>query len=207
MASSLNYNLPDFSIFHSEKKYDFRLWIPDQTYIVLGRSNNETNALFLEQVKQDKVPVLKRPSGGETVIISPRTIIISVKLPKTGELKAHDYFHLINGIIMNTLKNAGIEDIQPKGISDIAIGMKKILGSAIYKKPDKIFYHAVLNYHEDVNIFDRFLKHPAREPAYRKGRKHSDFVTSIAEAGYHIPILTIQKMLSDSLDNFIRKNS
>lgn len=47
-----------------------------------------------------------------------------------------------------------------------------------------VFYHAVLNIGETPEFIGRYLKHPAREPDYRIGRKHEDFVTSVRLAGY-----------------------
>jgi len=56
-----------------------------------------------------------------------------------------------------------------------------------------VFYHAVLNVCESVSLIDRYLKHPVREPDYRKNRNHKDFVTSIAQEKYNININEIRK--------------
>ena len=82
-----------------------------------------------------------------------------------------------------------------KGISDIAIKDKKILGSAIYRSKDKIFYQAVLNVSENPQLFDKYLKHPKKEPDYRNGRLHSDFVTSFHAEGYVIDAISIIQAL------------
>jgi lipoate-protein ligase A len=37
---------------------------------------------------------------------------------------------------------------------------------------------------EAPEFIGRYLKHPSREPDYRAGRKHEEFVTSLAAAGY-----------------------
>jgi len=199
------YELPDFEILNSKKLKDFFIWIPDKTYIVLGRSNQVETSLFIDQVKRDKIEIFKRPSGGETVIISPKTIVISVKLPILEGSKSHDAFEIINTEIISCLKNLGIKNVTQKGISDIAINQKKILGSAIYKKPEKIFYHAVLNYSENVRLFDKYLKHPQREPDYRIGRKHSDFVTSINSKEKSINIEAIKSSLEKGFERFTQE--
>jgi lipoate-protein ligase A len=46
----------------------------------------------------------------------------------------------------------------------------------------------VINVSEDVSLIERYLKHPKREPDYRKGRKHSEFVTNLKNLGYQIDI-------------------
>jgi lipoate-protein ligase A len=72
-----DYNLPDIFLLKDKTKC-FLTWIPDKTYIILGTSNKAEEALFLEKVKQDDITVFKRPSGGQTVMLTPNNLIISV---------------------------------------------------------------------------------------------------------------------------------
>lgn len=182
-----SYNLPDISILNDEQwpDYQFYTWIPDRYYLILGLSNQIDKSLKKEAVIRDKVPVLKRPSGGESVILSSKTLVISTCVKTQGFGNPHLYFRNINTLVMEKLKNAGIQNLNHKGISDIAIGDKKILGSSIYRKKNKLFYHAVLNVSEPVETIEKYLKHPGKEPDYRKGRSHKDFVTSLHQEGYH----------------------
>jgi lipoate-protein ligase A len=128
------------------------------------------------------------------VILTPNTLVFSVKLKINDN--SHDYFRLINDRIIQSLENLGIKDVSMKGISDISIGEKKILGSSIYRKKDMLFYHAVLNVSEKTEIIQKYIKHPKREPDYRKGRKHCDFVSSIKAEGYDISISEIRAKLN-----------
>ncbi len=56
----------------------------------------------------------------------------------------------------------------------------------MYLKDNQYFYHAVLNISEDPELFSKYLKHPGKEPDYRKGRTHTEFVTSLWKKGYQI---------------------
>lgn len=199
----IKYNLPDFEILESNKDFAFSIWQPDKKYIILGRSNNAEDSIFIEKAVNDNIEILKRPSGGETVILSPKTLVISVKLPIDNSLKVHKYFALINEKIIEALQNLGIENLRQKGISDISIGEKKILGSSIYKKPNSIFYHAVLNISESPETLEKYLKHPKREPDYRNGRKHSDFVTSLKNEIFEISSEIISGEISKTLSQII----
>jgi lipoate-protein ligase A len=199
----IKYNLPDFEILESNKDFAFSIWQPDKKYIILGRSNNAEDSVFIEKAVNDNIEILKRPSGGETVILSPKTLVISVKLPIDNSLKVHKYFALINEKIIEALQNLGIENLRQKGISDISIGEKKILGSSIYKKPNSIFYHAVLNISESPETLEKYLKHPKREPDYRNGRKHSDFVTSLKNESFEISSEIISGEISKTLSQII----
>jgi len=199
------YNLPDQQVLESEKEIDFLVWQPDQRYLVLGRSNEAIKSLIAEAVDTDKVQVLKRPSGGEAVLLSPKMLVIAVKIPLSKVAKAHDVFVIANNIIKEALDEEGVQNITSRGISDICIGEQKILGSAIFKKPDSVFYHAVLNISEDVNLIDRYLQHPKREPDYRKGRNHLAFVSSIHAEGYMIDILHLKEKIEYKFQSEIHK--
>jgi lipoate-protein ligase A len=50
----------------------------------------------------------------------------------------------------------------------------------------------VLNVAESVECINKYIRHPKREPDYRKGRNHNEFVTSIMQ---HYPDITMQKLM------------
>jgi len=180
----LPYDFPDFKIFDDIIDGAFEIWQPDKTILVLGQSNKPEDSLFLERVKADNIPVTKRPSGGETVILTPNTIVISAVAINSTNLHPRFFFSLYNNTISKALLNLGMTGITQKGISDLAIGEKKILGSSIYRRKEKVFYHAVLNHSESIDIIGKYIQHPAREPDYRQGRQHKDFVTSLLDEGF-----------------------
>lgn len=198
---TLPYNLPDQALINPDAAGNaFMVWQPEQTVIVLGQSNQAETAVHADLAQQDGVPVIKRQSGGQTVILTPRTLVISVRLFSEKLENPQVYFKRINTVILSALANLGISDLNEKGISDIAIGEKKILGSSIYRKKSMVFYHAVLNISETPEFIGRYLKHPAREPDYRIGRNHEDFVTSIHFAGHPLAVETIMEALTDMLN-------
>jgi len=189
---TIQYNLQDFIIFNNGKKFDFFVWNPDKTYIVIGRANKAESSVFTEKANRDGIVVLKRPSGGEAVILSPETIVISVKLTINNVLKTHPYFKTINTHLISALQKLKVQNLRMNGISDISVGERKILGSSIYRKSNTLFYHAVLNISESSEKIETYLKHPLREPDYRNGRSHKEFVTSLKKEGFisQIPIIS-----------------
>jgi len=194
MIEIKKYNLPDFSIYESDIN-TFRIWHPEETYVVLGTSNKPEDALNERNIIDDNIEVYKRPSGGQSVVLTPNTLVIAVLKIET-EIKAPKiFFQEINSIIISALEEFGVKNLFHKGISDIAIGEKKILGSSMYRNKEKNFYHAVLNISESTDTFERYLKHPVKEPDYRKGRPHKDFVTSLKNEGCNFSIDEIAKAL------------
>ncbi|MBN2746187.1 MAG: hypothetical protein JXR34_05625 [Bacteroidales bacterium] len=189
------YQLPDLQIKNGPPTDGFFLWQPDKTYLILGRSNNSGEALIQSKVVEDKIDVMQRPSGGETVILSPKMLVIAAQLPITKGITSRTYFTFCNDFIITALQNLGVQNLSTRGISDISIGEKKILGSAIYRGSDTVFYHAVLNISEDISLISKYIKHPKREPDYRNGRSHDEFVTSLHREGYSLKTVDITKEL------------
>jgi len=172
---------------------------PDDTYIVLGRSNNIDKSINCENVKRDGIITLKRPSGGESVILSPNMLIFSFKYKNEKIPNPLKLFKLINSKLIENLSILGIKNLESKGISDLSIGNKKIMGSSMFTKNKTIFYHGVLNISEDVEIIERYLTHPSKEPGYREKRSHRDFVSSIKAEGYDFQQEDIIKSIEISI--------
>jgi lipoate-protein ligase A len=194
------YDLSDSYLFENiTNTTSVKVWIPEEICIVLGRSNNPPDALFIEDIIRDEIPVYKRPSGGETVILTPNTLIISIAIKQLSFKGGKTYFRVINNAIIEILQNHGINNLQFKGISDIAIDNIKILGSALYQNKDLVFYHAVLNIAESSDLMEKYLKHPTREPDYRNNRNHIEFVTSLKDENYDIKLSDLKKDFENKL--------
>lgn len=197
MITVLDYSLPDADLLESDENAVL-IWIPDQTYIVLGASNN-VDSLVAEAVINDGIPVIKRKSGGQTVVLTPNNLVVSAVITDEMADKPLDVYREFNDVIINVLAESGIKGLSSRGISDIAIYDKKILGSSIFRKKEKLFYHAVINFSEPASTFEKYLKHPSKEPDYRNGRAHAEFVTSLNEAGFNQDIYFLKNVFSEIL--------
>ena len=162
------------------------VWRPRQDSLIIGNSNHASKSINVDLAERDNISIYKRMSGGETVLLTDKMMIISAVLKHSELGGSKTIFQTINQLIIDALKGFGCQDAVYRGISDIAIGQKKILGSAMYKGKDTIFYHAVLNLAEDVDYISRYILHPERETDYRKGRNHKEFVTSLKDEGFDI---------------------
>lgn len=196
------YDLPDSAMQKDrDQTYRYLVWQPKETYIVLGRSNNKPqDVLFMEQVKKDNAKVYQRATGGQSVVLSPRMLVVSIS-EGTKEATSKEHFFCYNQKIIRGLQELEILELCQKGISDIAIGNKKIAGTAMYRNRFKVFYHAVINVGEDLGIFQRYLKYPPTVPEYRRGRSHDEFVTSLVNEGYTIELHAIKKAIEKQLEN------
>ncbi len=202
MVTVSEYNLPDIQLM-SESANKFLLWIPDKSYIVLGASNNAKDAVVENVTLRDNITVLKRKTGGQTVMLTPNNLIISAVITDESVMKPKDVFNRFNDHIISAIAKNHTVQFSTRGISDIAMGEKKILGSSMYRGKGKLFYHAVLNFNEPSTTFQKYLKHPSNEPDYRKGRMHHEFVTSLKETGYAEDIYHLKKEITASLSTIL----
>jgi lipoate-protein ligase A len=199
MIEVRDYDLSDHKLLEYDEN-SVLVWIPENTFIVLGASNNPETSVIEENVIVDNIIVYKRKSGGQAVVLTPKVIVISKLFVNSENLQPKTVFKEVNSIIISVLENMGVENLSQEGISDIAISGKKILGSSIYRNKDKLLYHAVINHSEPVSTFERYLKHPQKEPDYRKGRRHGEFVTSLQKEGY---ILSSNEIIAKTINVLI----
>jgi len=179
------YDLPDAAIFNGTGD-EMLIWQPAETVIVLGQSNTPERSLITKNVLSDGIPVTKRPTGGEAVILTPQMAVITVAREFREMARSKEFFMEVNGRILDALSDLGVKNYGTRGISDITIGNRKILGSSMHRRENRLVYHAVLNLAGDPSIFGRYLSHPSREPDYRQYRPHGEFVTSLRNEGYNI---------------------
>lgn len=191
------YDLPDAALFRGTGD-GMMVWQPAETIIVLGQSNTPERSLVLENVVSDGIPVTKRPTGGEAVILTPQMAVITVAREFPGLVRSRDFFIEVNGMILDMLSDLGVKNYGTRGISDITIGHRKILGSSMHRRESRLVYHGVLNIAGDPSIFEKYLRHPSREPDYRHNRPHGEFVTSLKIEGYSIHYQDIAALLSHS---------
>ncbi|MCB1306729.1 MAG: lipoate--protein ligase family protein [Leptospiraceae bacterium] len=176
-----------------------RLWTNPQS-IILGRTcrpaDNLTalpdrDALNVSQLKRNwsnSMIVLRRPSGGGTVLHGPGNLNYSIflslnKYPDMFPLR-HSYEVLL-GIVRRALQRQGIE-CEIRGLSDLVIqtpaGERKISGNAQFRKHGVLVFHGTLIIRNDlIQDIVKFLKHPPREPDYRRQREHLNFLGALPE--------------------------
>lgn len=195
------YDLPDAALLNDSKAAaQMMAFIPERTFVVIGKGSDPELELHATEIRADNVPVLRRGTGGCAVVLTPEMLAVSFALRHSPQLKSSEYFQLFNAVIIRGLQKQGITGLEHAGISDIALNGKKIAGTAIYRNRDVVFYHAVVNINGGTELMERYLKHPPRTPTYRADRKHSDFVTSLKKSGYD---LDIERLIADTRAEYL----
>jgi lipoate-protein ligase A len=73
-----------------------------------------------------------------------------------------------------------VPGIERKGTSDLAIGGRKVSGNSMRARRSHMLYHGTLLYDFPLAMIEACLKTPPRQPEYRAGRTHDEFVTNLS---------------------------
>jgi lipoate-protein ligase A len=172
----------------------FRVYQPADIAVVIGKGSNPHIELQVENCVQDEVPIYRRSGGGCAVVLDPGNIIVSAVLPSNGIGNIAESFEHLSQWMISGLKGIGIEDVRREGVSDLAVNDRKIAGACIWNSKDVIYYSASLLMQPRIDLMERYLKHPPKEPEYRRGRSHSDFV---GEMNLSTPLRTMETIIGE----------
>jgi lipoate-protein ligase A len=164
----------------------FRLYEPRETVAVLGASGKPERDLKLEALAADGVPWIRRRGGGGAVVLSPGQVVLALVTEVASDFGSREYARAINEWFVEALGSLGIGGLEQRGISDLALRGRKVLGTSIYRSRAVLFYQASLLVSNDVSLFDRYLEHPHAEPDYRQGRGHDAFCTTLRAEGHDL---------------------
>ena len=179
------------------------LYLPQRRCVVMGRGSKVRLEVNSKACRDDSMVVLRRPGGGCSVFLDEGNVIVSLVAPAKGFGRIGHYFRQISLWLIEALGEIGFPNLRQEGVSDLALGEKKVGGSCLYREKNLLYYSTTLLVNPQIELMERYLLHPPREPDYRKGRCHRDFVgtlqtSSIKEASQLLhklkDILTIPKL-------------
>ncbi len=193
-----------------------RVWQAKKYFVVLGHSNRRKSEVRVAACNEDRIPIVRRISGGGTVVQGPGCLNYSLFLKNDGRAAKN---------IGNTFKYVlerhrrmveGLCGVKARlaGISDLAVDGLKFSGNAQYRKAGFVLVHGTFLLNFDLRLIERCLLVPAKQPAYREGRSHLQFVTNLhvdpeqlcdrlkkewraEEALHDVPIARIDQLIRD----------
>jgi len=160
-----------------------RFWESPTPFVALGYANQADKEADKSSCEKADIPILRRVSGGGTVLQGPGCLNYSLilEIKKDSPLRG---ISQTNKFILRAHKSAlepliGSE-IRVRGDSDLTLGTLKFSGNAQRRRKKYLLYHGTFLYNFDIAKIARYLNHPVKEPAYRKKRPHSDFLTNLS---------------------------
>jgi lipoate-protein ligase A len=159
----------------------------------------------LERCAQEGVAVVKRRGGGGTVVLSPGMVVVVVVGARETSDAIPDIFGRIHRAMGALIQPLWDKPLLERGLSDLAIGDRKVCGSSLYlgKHPLRYYYQSSLMVESDRALISRYLSHPPREPDYRQSRSHDAFCTTLAEEGFALDSSGVVELFNRSLAHHI----
>ncbi|MBI5394266.1 MAG: lipoate--protein ligase family protein [Verrucomicrobia bacterium] len=159
-----------------------RVWESATPFVVLGYFCRLADDVDEVACRADGVPILRRVSGGGTVLQGPGCLNFAVVLDMRGEPALRDIgrsHRIILGKIAGALapRFSGIEFHPP---NDLSIACRKFSGNAQRRRRDWLLHHGTLLYDFPLASVARCLREPQRRPDYRASRRHDDFLMNLA---------------------------
>jgi lipoate-protein ligase A len=163
-----------------------RFWESPSLFVVLGHGNRTASEVNQAACKQQDIPILRRCSGGGTVLQGPGCLNYALIL----QIDSHPELRSVtstNTAIMernrSILAPLAPAPITIQGHTDLAIEGRKFSGNAQKRTRSHILFHGTFLLSMDLNQIRQVLHHPSLEPSYRAGRDHSDFLCHFPASG------------------------
>ena len=168
--------------------------------IVVGFSGKIPELVNIEKAKKDSIKLVRRFTGGGTVIIDPNTIFTSF-IVDTNDIGCKPYPRdimtwsetVFRPIFQDKL---GIEFSLRE--NDYVLHDRKVGGNAQSITRSRFVHHTSFLYSFDPKNMD-YLLLPKKRPEYRKDRHHTSFLTTLSEylqSQSHLEELILQNLTS-----------
>lgn len=151
-------------------------------FVVLGYANHAAIEANLPACRADNIPVLRRCTGGGTVLQGPGCLNYSLFL----EIREHSPTETItsaNRYIMqrnqSALSSLLAQPVTIKGHTDLALGDLKFSGNAQRRRRKFLIFHGTFLLNFNLPLVEKYLRMPSHQPDYRHDRPHSAFITNL----------------------------
>ncbi len=160
-----------------------RFWQSKSYFVVLGYSRKVKLEVDQDACQKHQIPILRRPSGGGTVLQGPGSmnysLILNIKntKPLANLIETNRYILERNKKALAPLMDH--QEIFIQGTSDLTLGHLKFSGNAQRRKKHYILYHGTFLLDFNLSLIEKTLKIPKLQPPYRKNRAHEDFLINL----------------------------
>jgi lipoate-protein ligase A len=167
-----------------------RFWEPQNYFVVIGYGNHAATEVNVAACEADGIPILRRCSGGGTVLQGPGCLNYSLilKLEEGGPLatisSANRFIMERNrAAIESTINTPGVK-LKVAGHTDLIAEASpnqthKFSGNAQRRKKHFLLFHGSFLLNFNIALIEKYLRMPSKEPAYRRGRSHESFLMNL----------------------------
>ena len=157
----------------------YRLWEATRPVVVVGRSTTVFDHVDLDACRADGVEVLRRSSGGGAVVLGPGCLNYAIAVSLVSRPELADVAGSFCAILGQVAASLCVPGVSTAGHADFSFNGRKVSGNAQRRGRHALLHHGTLLYDFDPRCAVRYLKEPARQPAYRAGRPHAEFLGNL----------------------------
>jgi lipoate---protein ligase len=202
-----------------------RFWEPQRHFVVVGYANRVATEVNVAACEARGIPLLRRCSGGGTVLQGPGCLNYSLilKIDAAGPLHS---IASTNRFIMErnraavesllTSNGRGNEapsfksevrspksEVEVRGHTDLALNAQhptfntqlKFSGNSQRRRKHFLLFHGTFLLNFDLALVSEVLRMPLKQPDYRKGRTHAKFLTNL-----NMPAAKVKAALQEMWD-------
>jgi lipoate-protein ligase A len=178
-----------------------RFWEPREYFVVVGYANKVATEVNAAVCEAHGIPILRRCSGGGTVLQGPGCLnyTLVLRITEDGPLRsigpANRFIMERNRAALQGLlsgssrrKEAPISkseirnpksEITVRGHTDLAVGNLKFSGNSQRRSRRFLLFHGTFLLNFNLSLVSELLPMPSRQPDYREHRSHADFLTNL----------------------------
>jgi lipoate---protein ligase len=181
------------SVEHGASESLYRSWQAARPVVVVGRHSRVAADVFHDACLADGVHVLRRGSGGGAVVLGPGCLNYAVVLSLVSRPELANVAASFRYILERIVVALDIPGLAVAGGTDLALDGRKVSGNAQRRGRRALIHHGTLLFGFETGLATRYLQEPVRQPAYRTGRRHAEFIGNIP-----LPAETIRERLEDA---------
>jgi lipoate-protein ligase A len=168
---------------NGEDEEVLRFWEPREHFVVVGYANKITNEVNVTACEKRDIPILRRCSGGGTVLQGPGCLNYTLVLRITDDGPFRN-ISSANQFIMER-NRAAIEslfrtfNLSIGGHTDLVIGGRKFSGNSQRRRKNSLLFHGTFLLDFDLPLIGELLQMPSKQPDYRQNRAHGEFLVNL----------------------------
>jgi lipoate-protein ligase A len=178
-----------------------RFWLSPTPFVVVGIGARLQEEVFWDICQIEGVPVLRRCSGGGTVLQGPGCLNYALVLrirpgTPTATITATNQFVMKrNAAALSSLLG---KRVSVEGHTDLSIAGRKVSGNAQRRLRNHFLFHGTFLLSLDSALLSRLLPSPPRQPDYRAGRPHEAFVENLGIAAEQVKTVLARAWEADA---------
>lgn len=158
-----------------------RIWESPQPLVVVGRASRVADEVDEASCRAQGIPVLRRCSGGAAVVVGPGCLMYALVLSSRlrPELQQISAAHCLALRRLGDGLRRVVPQVQCQGTSDLTWNARKFSGNSLRIRRTHLLYHGTVLYDFPLDLISACLRTPPRQPQYRQGRSHAEFLVNL----------------------------